>query len=277
MGHHLYSICFSHYVERARWALDHFEVPYVESRYMPLFHFPAVAAMTLGHRGRWDKVSSPYSTPLLVLEGGKRVQDSAAISRWASDTFGDEETSLYPSQEVERIERELHDRLGPHTRRAIYFEGLSRPDIMIELARRNVGSVQAALFTASYPLFRRALVKALRITAQSAARSLDQVREVFEELEGRYGGRRYLVGDRLTAADISLACMAAPVLLPTPEHGYGAVLPSIEVLDPHVVDLVEEFRATPTGQRALRLFVESRRARASEMRGRRAQMGEVGG
>ena len=46
---------------------------------------------------------------------------------------------------------------------------------------------------------------------------------VFEDIAARLaGGRRYLVGDRFTAADLTLAALAAPALLPA---GYGVRLP----------------------------------------------------
>ena len=38
--HHLITICFSHFNEKARWALDRFGVAYRESGYLPLLHMP---------------------------------------------------------------------------------------------------------------------------------------------------------------------------------------------------------------------------------------------
>jgi glutathione S-transferase len=72
-------------------------------------------------------------------------------------------------------------------------------------------------------------------------------------------GRPFLCGARFTAADLSFACMASPVLLP-PE--YGIRLPPLEQAPPRAQEDVRRFRAHPAGQFALRLFREHRHAAA---------------
>ncbi len=258
MTHELYSIFFSHYVEKARWALERFGVPYREKRYLPLFHFPPVIWARRGRGGSRDRASSPFSTPLLMTETGEAIQDSGDICRWASDRFAPEGTGLYPDREVEAWEQYLHDKLGPHTRRVIYHFALgSRRDMML-LAQRNVGKKQVALFRACYPLFTVSMSKALSINPVKSARSWDRCREVFAEIDARRQGRTYLVGDRFTAADLSLACMASPVLMLGKEFGYGAHLPLLDELEPEPRQMIEEFRATPTGQHVMALFRSER-------------------
>jgi glutathione S-transferase len=74
----------------------------------------------------------------------------------------------------------------------------------------------------------------------------------------RIEGKRYLVGDRFTAADLAFACMAAPILLPRPEEGYGAVLPPLEETPPAFAEVAREMRETPAGRFALRMFRQER-------------------
>jgi glutathione S-transferase len=66
-------------------------------------------------------------------------------------------------------------------------------------------------------------------------------------------GRRYLLGDRFTAADLTYAALAAPVVLPSV---YGVPLPPLELLDAPTKALVERGRAHPAGEFALRLYAE---------------------
>jgi glutathione S-transferase len=68
------------------------------------------------------------------------------------------------------------------------------------------------------------------------------------------GGR--IVGDSITAADISLA---SPAVLPA--EGYAVRMPQPDFPD-DVATTINELRAHPAGQYALRLYREERRPRA---------------
>jgi hypothetical protein len=52
--------------------------------------------------------------------------------------------------------------------------------------------------------------------------------------------------------------LIALVICVTPEEGYGAALPPIDGLDQEARALVDETRAHPAGQFALRMFAEER-------------------
>jgi glutathione S-transferase len=73
-------------------------------------------------------------------------------------------------------------------------------------------------------------------------------------------GRRYLLGESLTFADITFASLAALALLP-PEYAgrslSGRPL-SIDDLDPDWRADVEAFRARPAGRMVLRMYREER-------------------
>jgi glutathione S-transferase len=260
----LVTIRVSHYNERARWALDHLGVRYVEEAYMPMLHVPAVLLATRGRGGKADRVSTRMSTPVLVTGEGPPICDSSEILRWADARFGTPTTTLYPAShraEIEALEANVHDEVGPHTRRLAYFMGLVRPEVLHRLADRNVGARQAWLFRRVAGVVIAGVSRGLKIDREHAERSQARLREQVQALERRVEGRRYLVGDRFTAADLSLACMFAPVLLPSPAEGYGAVLPEIDELPPEGQALVAEMRATAVGRFCLRLFEHDRSPR----------------
>ena len=112
------------------------------------------------------------------------------------------------------------------------------------------------LFTICFPAIRAFMLKGMRIDADSASRSLKRVFEIFQQVEAILGTRRYLVGDSFTAADMSFAALAAPLVLP-PE--YSIALPAIEQLPPELGKEVRALRATPAGSFALRMFRDHRR------------------
>lgn len=257
----LITISFSHYSERARWALDHCGLAYEESGYVPMAHMFGKLWGTRGRLGRRDRVSSPFSLPALVTDDGRVLQDSGEIVRFASEHAVDSARTLYPEPHVEAIEAfeaELHDGLGPHTRRWAYNALLERPALVRRLIRDNVGRVQASITSALLPVIRASVIRALRVDAPHVARSIEKIDAQFERWAPRVAGRRYLVGQSLTAADLALACMATPVLLPQPEEGYGAVLPGLDELGSDAAARVAAWRSGPVGRFVLRLFAEDR-------------------
>ncbi|MEA2123856.1 MAG: glutathione S-transferase, partial [Solirubrobacteraceae bacterium] len=66
------------------------------------------------------------------------------------------------------------------------------------------------------------------------------------------------VGDRFTAADLTFAALAAPIVLP-PE--YGVPLPRLDELPAPMAAVVRELREHPAGKFALEMFRTERRAR----------------
>jgi glutathione S-transferase len=103
----LVTIAFSHYCEKARWALDRACVPYREEAYVPVTHLLG----TLRRGGR--------STPLLALPDRMLLTDSSAIVRYADAACPG---SLFPddpalSAEVDALEDLFDEQLGPHVRR----------------------------------------------------------------------------------------------------------------------------------------------------------------
>jgi len=259
----LVTIPFSHFNEKARWALDRFGVAYRETRWMPLLHAPAVLVATRGRHGRPDRVSTRFSTPVLVTGEGPPICDSADIVRFVSERFAPPSESLYPTDEVAELEARFGADLGPHSRRVAYSVMLAQRGMLQRIADNNVGRAQSLVFRALAPLVRRGVAKALRVVPDAVERSVERVRAEMAWVGERLNGRKWLVGDRFTAADLAFACMAAPAVLPSRADGYGAWLPSLEDLPPEPAALIHEMRETPAGRFALRLFREERRPRAS--------------
>jgi glutathione S-transferase len=257
--HTLITIPFSHYNEKARWALQRFGVPFRERAYMPVLHFaPVMIATRFGRHGRSDRTSTRFSTPILVTAGGERICDSSDIVRWVCDRHADAETTLVPNDEALQIERELGEKLGPHSRRVAYGLNFSDRTLGAALARRLVGPTQAFVWRVMQPVFLQGIFRALQVSPGRVDRSIDVVRSVFAEFGARIGGRRYLVGDRFTVADLAFAALAAPAIMPTRAEGYAGDLPPLDELPPRAAELARELRATTAGRYALRMFAEER-------------------
>jgi len=253
----LVTIRFSHYNEKARWALDLAGVPYTEEGHLPGFHVRAVKRRHPGGGDR-DKASSRFSTPLLVLDDGSVLTDSAAIVAWASDRMPE---TLYPSDEVREIEQDVHDRLAVHSRRVVYGFLFSHPPTLRRLARACVPGFESWVLAAALPFTARRGYEAFAGGDEGFARSRRICAEEVERWGARLDGRSFLVGDRLTAADLALACAMVPLLIPQAEEGFGAPLLPVDALQPEARDLVVRFRGTAAGRHALRMFAEHRGTR----------------
>jgi glutathione S-transferase len=245
----LITIPFSHYCEKARWALDRVGVPYVEEPHAPLFHYPFTQ---LRGGGR--------TVPVLVSRAGV-FADSTDILRYA-DGFAPAGQGLYPEdpaarRDVEQLE-DLFDReLGTEGRLWGYHQLLPRSDLAVRMLRAGTPPAEAAMLPFVFPFARAFLWRALGISEQRAARALECVERIFADVEARLdGGRPFLVGDRLSAADVTFAALSVPVLAP-PEAGLP--LDDSSGLPAAMTATIDRLRRRPAGAFALRLYRDHRR------------------
>jgi glutathione S-transferase len=238
----------SHFSEKARWALDLSGVEYIEKAYPPLFHWMA----TIRRGGR--------SVPVLV-HNGRSYTDSTDILLHL-DEMGVE---LYPHEsdlrkDVLRIEEEFDLTLGPHTRRWAYAQLLPHSALLLKIMAPGTAGFERTLLPAILPIAKPLIRNSLRISEQSALRSLRLLDQVFDQVEQRLqGGCSYLIGNRFTAADLTFASLAAPALLP-PQ--YRSQMPELEEVPQSMRNEVLRLRKTVAGRYALRLFEEYRQPRS---------------
>lgn len=121
---------------------------------------------------------------------------------------------------------------------------------------RGVPWFEALLLPMMMPIIVPAVRAAFRITPDSAERSRLRVWEVFRDVGERLGdGRPFLVGERFSAADLTFAALASPLLLP---RQCGASYPALDVVPETMRDEVLRLRETAAGGFALRLYAQHR-------------------
>jgi glutathione S-transferase len=255
----LITLVFSHYNEKARWALDYCGIPYEEHGYMPGFSQLGVFVATRGRGGKSDSHSSRLSTPVLVTDDGEALCDSTEIARWASRRAGEGEGPLFPEPAVLELVEAFGRALGPHTRLVAYWYALRSKTAFRTLAENNVSRRQAIAFAALRPFGTSLIKRGLGITEERCRRSIARVRRQLALVEERLDRGPYLVGQSFTAADLTFASLFAPALLVTREEGYGATFPGLDEIGPEGRALVAEMRASRAGRFALEMFRRHRR------------------
>jgi glutathione S-transferase len=249
----LHTITFSHYSEKVRWCLDRLGVPYDE--------VPNVGILGVLLTGR----TVPW---LDVPPGLTHVGDSPRILRYLWGEYAGRLPSqqtwfLEPSAATLELEGRFDRRLGNDVRVWVYGNVLKRRDLTLRswgLEEPAIPAWQRGILTVAMPVLRFAVRRMLGVTPQRTERALEKTRAAFDEVDRMLAdGRRYLVCDALTFADITFASLGALAVLP-PEYPGGRTGRGLDLadLDPEWRAEVERFRQRPAGQFILRLYQEER-------------------
>lgn len=240
----LITIPMSHYCEKARWGLERLGIPYREERHLQVFHYLQTFRYSHG----------PH-VPFLI-DDTQVISDSTRILKHL-DRYASPVMRLYPEnaqqrQQAEELEELFDEVVGVESRRWIYFHYLPHTRAALRVAGQGVPAVEKFLGPLCYPFMKLIIQRRLRIFEHEVDAGLMRVREIVHMLDELLSdGREYLVGNRFSAADLALACMMAPFLLPAQ---YSIRLPTIEEAPMTMRETVHEFRNTVTGRFALRLF-----------------------
>jgi glutathione S-transferase len=244
----LVTIPISHFCEKARWALDRAGVGYIEQPHLQAIH---VLAARFAGGGR--------TVPVLVTDNGDVLADSTEILRW-TDTQISPERRLYPDgplgARAAELEASLDRQFGPDGRLWLYHQTLPVVRQLRPWVLAGVPRWERWFFATAGPLVGMVIRGHLGVDMVAARAARARIDEVFDDIAERMSdGRRFLLGERFTAADLTFAALAAPMLLPA---GYGSPLPPPEVMPPEFAAEVRRLRAHPAGAFADRMYAEER-------------------
>jgi glutathione S-transferase len=206
----LHQFQFSHYNEKARWALDFKNVAHVRHSLLPGPHM--IQTMRL---------SGQKSVPVLGLEGDV-VAGSAQIIDALEQRFP--EPPLYPATIAEQrqaleLQKWFDEEVGPEIRRAFFFDVLPGSKYAAELFIIGRGDLTKAIYRTLFPGIRAVMIKDMKIDAAGAARGVERTKEALDLVAKCATGSGYLVGDRFTVADLTAAALLSPTAMP-PQFSY---------------------------------------------------------
>jgi glutathione S-transferase len=208
----LWQLQISHYNEKVRWALDYKRIPHTRRSMLPGVH-----------RLVARRLAGIVTSPVLTI-GEEGIGDSSAILQAVEERWP--EPALIPREPAERqraleLEEYFDEELGPHIRRAVYYELLPYPDVVVPLFTDGASGVSRALLRGGFPLLRLGMRQLMDIYEAPAARSREKTVEALDTLETELGTGDYLVGDRFSIADLTAASLFYPLALP-PEFPYAS-------------------------------------------------------
>ncbi len=239
----LITIPVSHYCEKVRWTLDRLKLPYVEEAHMPPFYKFATTK------------AGGETVPVLVAEDGN-FTDSTDILKYL-DSIVSNDLKLYPTdsqqrQQVEELEELFDEQLGTAVRSWAYFYIIDSSQIIQPKWTQDVPFFEKILFPVIFPPMRSLVKKKYDVNAESAEQYYEQIENVFAKVnELLADGRNYLVGDKISAADISFASLAAPILQP-PQHPIKSS--DSEELPAEFVSKIKKLQETAAGKFVFNLY-----------------------
>lgn len=209
----LHQFWFSHYNEKARWALDSAGLAYESVVHSPGLHF-----------GPIQKISRQVKTPVLVVHDSAGVSSRTVIAgsdkilEFAADTRP--ERNLLPRDAAGRAEvlalcARFDRDVGAPQRRSL-FQHIIEHDrgAIAEIFTIGKSTARRLLYAAAVPALCVILRKNDMINAETAREGEANVSETLDFLAERTRATGYLYGDSFTLADLTAAALLLATALP---------------------------------------------------------------
>ena len=199
----LHQFAFSHYNEKARWALAYKGIAHERETYLPGPHMGAI-----------KRLSGQTATPVLE-DDGEVVTGSAAIIDHLERRHP--EPALYPASAVDReaalaLQHEFDEVVGPAVRTALFSALVDEGTYLCRMFSGSKALPKRVAYRALFPLARRMIAKGNGVTdPANVAASFSRTRSALDAIAERTSATGYCVGDAFSVADLTVAALFAPV------------------------------------------------------------------
>jgi glutathione S-transferase len=244
----LWHLKVSHYNEKARWALDHKRIPHVRRAVMPGSHRRVAKRLTGG-----------LTFPVLELDG-RAIGDSTRIIEALEQRYP--AAPLYPTDPLEwqralELEEFFDEEFGPYSRRLALHHMLPDAGLLLGAFTPDLRGPRRLVARAIFPAVRRRVARDFGIDAAGVAEAFTKLHATGRRFQAEVLPSGYLVADRLTVADLTLASLLAPLVAPEqfpypqPQRNHPRLAPVRDALATYgLVDWTREMYARHRGRSA---------------------------
>ena len=237
--------------EIARWVLDINQILHIEKRHAPRLYIKKVNKLT-GNDGLGND-------PVLIHTDSLIYTAESIIQYY--DQKNAPENRLFPANPDERSKvmgwyKLFTDDLEDLVWQYVYSQLFNAPKDALKLFKDGVPFIEKLKYDLGYSSLKRALIDQWDIRDKPSVAFLIEIRKIFKKVDERLNdGRKYLVGDKISAADIAFASIAAPLILP---QEFGGSITCINEIPEELRLEIIKFRATKAGQYVMGLYQEDR-------------------
>ncbi len=237
--------------EVGRWVLHHYGIEFDEERNTVPFILVAVGL----HGGSKFPL---FLSETLNISGARAIVDYFEL-------IVSPERKLVPKgreNDIAKAWQDYNATLGSAMVTWAYTHLLPLKAIMIRPLSLGTPAYQRFMVRYLYWLPKTFLWRSLKLSPEAAAAAEPVIRKTFEDVSDKLAdGRRYLLGDRFSIADLLFAVAGAPVVLP---QGYGGYqnkpgpIPTFDQFPKDAQALIQEVSATEAGKFILRIYQKER-------------------
>lgn len=204
MAVELHQFPFSHYNEKARWALAWKGIGYARVDYLPGPHGAAIR-----------RLSGQQQTPVLVWHG-EVVAGSGAIVDFLEQRIPEPPLLVDDAQlreQVAEVRRHFDEVVGPAVRTVVFSVLVKEGGYLCRMFSGGKPLAKRLAYRAMFPVARGMIAKANGTTdPANVIRSFGIVEQAFERVFEQTAASGYLVGTTFTAADLTAAALLAPLV-----------------------------------------------------------------
>jgi len=247
----LWQFTFSHFNEKARWALDYKRIAHVRRSLLPGPHLPKVMAMT-----------GQTSVPVLIMNRETILDSTRIIGRLEHTNPA---PALYPADPEQRgraldLEEFFDEQLGPYDRQWFFDLTLDDPDYLVLGFCCEASEKERSEYRAGFPALAQLFRQRLRINPPEVEVARKMTMAALDRIESELQPSGYLVGNQFSVADLTAAALLAPLVDP-PEFPYRISVPAPK----GVIEARESIAARPA-IRYVREMYRRHRGRSAEVR-----------